>query len=97
METPVPAPLPELIACSAGCGTKVESPKDAGWEYLPISRRYRCWPCGNQLRRGSQGLAPIIQEGTTVCSFCRFQLHLCLCSGDTHEMTTFGSLPKETP
>lgn len=40
---------PDLISCSAGCKRAVEEPEKVGWEFLPISRRWRCPDCTREL------------------------------------------------
>lgn len=47
----------QAIVCSDGCKRNVPDEKgasNAGWEFLPIARRWRCVTCWRELRAVNQ-------------------------------------------
>ena len=49
--------MDESIGCSSGCGRRVEDLDEGlqkGWEFLPITQRYRCPQCYRDLKAVSE-------------------------------------------
>lgn len=49
--------MAEPVSCAGGCGKVVPddtAAEAAGWEFLPISRRYRCGQCTRELQEASK-------------------------------------------
>ena len=42
------------VTCYGQCGKKTDNPSRDGWEYLPITGKYRCFPCSQELELAAQ-------------------------------------------
>jgi hypothetical protein len=57
MSSPVKAPAPtpsqppdDSVGCRDACGNRTPAPEVAGWQYLEITKQWRCPTCMRALR-----------------------------------------------